>query len=561
MDARLELRNRLRAIHPLIAIQTLEEERTILEIVRMLEQEAAGLEEARAYDIFQWDVINALRPIQSVTPALLPGKKKDVRPLLDIVDRAISTEYAGHLVIFVKDAYEIFIAPTTATSLRRVLKTMVNRDPERKLYLTVILLDHTMPAHPTLEEDMVAIEWPLPTREELGECFSSEALLSLVGDELREGLAFFDDDVKAGSECESALEHIQNLADAAQGLKMSEAKHAFVLAFGSEADLGGVSPRHIVKAKEQLIGRSGLLTFHQPEGTLADVGGLDLLKGWLRERRRAFGPDAAAFGLPSPKAVLLVGPPGTGKSIVPRLVGAEWGMPVLQLDMGQLMNSMLGQSEANLRDALRTAEAAAPAILWFDEIEKAIGTGGDRDGGTSGRILATWLTWMAEKEAPVFVIASANDPLKLPAEVTRVGRFDRTFYVGFPNTKERAEIFAVHLRKRGRDPDDFNLQLLASRSDGFSGAEIEGAIIGALFKAFDRNAPDVEMVDLLDECAGLTPLSVSNAEQLRPMIEWAESNAKHASVHDTPATVASGGRGRSRVVSRRNRLAMNKKIG
>ena len=257
-----------------------------------------------------------------------------------------------------------------------------------------------------------------------------------------------------------------------------------------------------------------------------DLGGLAKLKDWLRGRRGGFDAKAEAFGLEPPRGVLMLGVPGCGKSLCAKVVAADWGLPLLRLDPGVLYQKYIGASETRLREALRQAEATAPVVLWVDEIEKAFasaGGGGGADGGLSRRMFGTLLSWMQDHRHPIFLVATANDLSALPPELMRKGRFDEVFFVDLPAEAARRAILAVHIRRRGRNPDDFDLDRLAAASDGFSGAELEQAVVTALFAAYREGGADAELyAEAIEAALGDTkPLSVLNAEKIAGLQAWA----------------------------------------
>jgi len=282
----------------------------------------------------------------------------------------------------------------------------------------------------------------------------------------------------------------------------------------TEADLPQVT-----KLKYELLDQSGILSFEFDTVRFAEVGGLKRLKRWLGQRKDAF--LAADAMLDPPKGILLVGVQGGGKSLASKAVAGLWQLPLLRLDFGTLYNKFFGETERNLRNSLRTAEAMAPCVLWVDEIEKAIASG-DYDSGTSKRVLGTLLTWLAERDQPVFLVATANRIDALPPELIRKGRLDEIFFVDLPDAVVRSQIFDIHLRKRGQNVQAFNLDELARHSDGFSGAEIEQAVVAALYLAREqRRALDIG--HLLTELKQTRPLSVVMAEQLTALREWARN--------------------------------------
>jgi ATPases of the AAA+ class len=285
------------------------------------------------------------------------------------------------------------------------------------------------------------------------------------------------------------------------------------------------------KRKKQVIRESEALEFYSVSETIEDVGGLGVLKQWLRLRERAFTQQAREYGLPAPKGVALIGIPGTGKSLVAKTIGGLWRLPLLRLDVGALFGSLVGESEERTRRALRLAETIAPCLLWIDEMEKALAHGG-LDSGTSTRVFGTILTWMQEKTAPVFVVATANNIQSLPPELLRKGRFDEVFFLDLPTFEERKEIFAVHLRKRGRIPSDYDLDALARKSQGYVGAEIEQAIIDAMYLGFSEGR-EFTTDDILQSLKRQVPLSVAQREVIESLRQWLrEGRAQSASFQE-----------------------------
>jgi SpoVK/Ycf46/Vps4 family AAA+-type ATPase len=277
----------------------------------------------------------------------------------------------------------------------------------------------------------------------------------------------------------------------------------------------------IMRAKYELLNRRGILRYEHDSAAFSDVGGLANLKAWLEPRRAGF--DGSAPTLDPPKGVLLLGVQGCGKSLAARAAAAVFGLPLLSLDCAALFDKFVGETERNLRESLSTAELLAPCVLWIDEIEKGFATG-DSDSGTSRRVMGSFLTWLAEKHARVFVLATANDVTSLPPELIRKGRFDEIFFVDLPDAVARAEIIAIHLRKRGMSFDDKTLALLVHASEGFSGAEIEQAAVATLYTANARRAPPSAQA-ILAEMAATRPLSVLMAEKISALRRWAAGRA------------------------------------
>ncbi|MEZ6242694.1 MAG: AAA family ATPase [Phycisphaerales bacterium] len=275
--------------------------------------------------------------------------------------------------------------------------------------------------------------------------------------------------------------------------------------------------------KRILVSGAGLLDSVESPTTLDDVGGLDQLKAWLAARERSFTDEAAEFGLTPPRGVLLLGVQGAGKSLCAKAIATAWRRPLLRMDPGSLYDKFVGESERRLRDALRQAEAMAPNVLWIDEIEKAFASAAahSTDGGLSQRMFGTLLTWMQDHEAPVFLVATANNIDALPPELLRKGRFDEIFFVDLPSEEARRQILEIHLRRRHRDSAMFDLDALAAACDGYSGAEIESAVLAALHVAFHENREPTSL-DIERALRGSPPLSITMAEQVARLRAWAE---------------------------------------
>jgi SpoVK/Ycf46/Vps4 family AAA+-type ATPase len=314
----------------------------------------------------------------------------------------------------------------------------------------------------------------------------------------------------------------ERLLAALRGLTLLEAEKVLTRAMVEDGRLTADDIAHAIAAKKQIVEREGVLEYYPAEESLAEVADMAGLKEWLRKRRNILTqPErAAAFGLSFPRGLLLIGVPGCGKSLCARTVATEWQLPLLRMDTGSLYNKFIGETESNFRRAMRTAEAVAPCVLFIDELEKAFAGGGTEDGGLSLRVLGTFLTWLQDRKADVFVVATANDVSKLPPEFLRKGRFDETFFVDLPDGDTRAEILRIHLRRRSQQPDAFDLDLVTTATRGFSGAEIEQVIVSALYTAFADNAP-LTTSHLLREAAATRPLSLMMGERIEALREWA----------------------------------------
>jgi ATP-dependent 26S proteasome regulatory subunit len=392
----------------------------------------------------------------------------------------------------------------------------------RRTYISVFLLAPVLVLPPELEKEITVIDVPLPTVEEIGEML--DRVIETVKDNPNVDVSL-------------TPEQREMLLKAAAGLTLMEAENVFARSLVQKRRL---DVEVVLWEKEQIIRKSGILEYYRATEAFENVGGLDLLKDWIRKRTRAFTDEAQRFGLPAPKGVLLIGVQGCGKSLAARAIGSLWKLPVLRMDVGRIFAGLVGASEENMRRAIRTAESVAPAVLWIDELEKGFAgsqSSGFSDGGTTARVFASFLTWLQEKQSPVFVVATANDVSALPPELLRKGRFDEIFFIDLPSQKEREEIFTIHLRKRGRDPKKFNVTALARAAEGFSGAEIEQAIISALYDAFHQGK-ELDDETILQEIRRTVPLSRTMRENITALRMWAVDRARPASSPPDALTTA-----------------------
>jgi len=356
---------------------------------------------------------------------------------------------------------------------------------------------------PELEKDATLLDLPLPSAEELARSFERVCA--------QEGVLFADEFVEA-------------LVRAAGGLTLDEAQRVFrkALITGGGHQLADVNV--VIEQKRQILRRGSILEAYPLEWTLEDVGGLDDLKRWLGERQRAFSQEARAFGLPEPRGLLLMGVQGCGKSLSAKAVAGLWRLPLLRLDLAELFGAAHPESE--LRQSLKVAEAMSPDVLWIDEIDKAFDT---QSSGTSGRVLGTIVTWLQEKRTPVFVVATANEVERLPPELTRRGRFDAIFFVDLPDIHERTEILGLHLRRRGRQAGDYDMEALAKATAHFAGSELEQVVVGGLYRAFAQGR-ELRQADLLAEVEETVPLYTMYEEKIKLLRQWARGRARAATL-------------------------------
>jgi AAA+ superfamily predicted ATPase len=347
------------------------------------------------------------------------------------------------------------------------------------------------------------------------------AMRDLIAEEARMAIRF-------GSEVNDDPEAVALISQHLLGLCLEDARRLVRQCFAHDGRITLQDVSRVLKAKQEKLGSGGAVQMELGTAQLADVAGLANLKRWLAQRRAAFVGDAAAMGLEPPKGVLLLGVQGGGKSLAAKAVAGAWHLPLLRLDFGSLFDKWLGETERKLREALKFADSMAPCVLWMDEIEKGIAPGGASDGGESRRLLGTLLTWMAERGSKVFMVATANDIEHLPPELIRKGRFDEIFFVDLPDAATRAEIFNLHLARRNLDPARFDLAKLAEASEGFSGAEIEQAVVSGLYEAHASGRP-LNTIHVLTETVRTRPLSVVMAEKMDALRAWAANRTVPAS--------------------------------
>jgi SpoVK/Ycf46/Vps4 family AAA+-type ATPase len=310
---------------------------------------------------------------------------------------------------------------------------------------------------------------------------------------------------------------VERMVDNLGGLTEHDVERLARQAIFNDGALTEEDIKPLLAAKYQLLNRGGTLSFEADTARFAEVGGMKNLRRWITQRKAAF--DGSAPGLDAPKGVLLLGVQGCGKSLAARAAAGVLGVPLVRLDFGALFSKWHGESEKNLRDSLSSAEALAPCVLWLDEIEKALSTG-DGDSGTSRRVLGAFLTWLSEQRARVFIVATANDITALPPELVRKGRFDEIFFVDLPSPSARLEILGIHCKKRDIAIGENDMKVLAARSEGFSGAEIEQAVVSALYSAHANNQK-VDARTIASEIEATRPLSVVLGEKISELRAWA----------------------------------------
>ena len=491
-SSRAEIEDLIKARYPLISVISHEEGRVEEALRRLCVERDMRLE--------VWSITEGMTTVTGGTGT------REIKDPLKALEQVSAGE--GRALYVLRDFHPYLKEPTVIRRLRDLASAL------RRTKKTAILLSPVSKLPPELEKSISAVvHWELPTRGEIEGI--ARRLLSQAPEASQERIR-----------AEPQL--MEKIVEAALGLTEVEAENVFAKSMvrTHTFDIGT-----ILDEKKQIIRKSGLLEYHEHDEGVADIGGLDTLKGWVEKRRHAFGSRAREFGLPLPKGILLIGVPGTGKSLTAKAVGALWEMPLLRLDVGKVFAGLVGSSEENIRQVISTAEAIAPSILWVDEIEKGFsGTGSSdvSDGGTTSRVFGSFITWLQEKRSPVFVIATANDVSKLPPELLRKGRFDEIFFCDLPSHRERRQILDIHIRKKGRDPEAFALDRLADQSEEYAGAELEQAVAAALFDAFDAGG-ELTSAGIEQALADIVPLSVTMREPIERMRAWAKTRARAAS--------------------------------
>lgn len=468
----------LRARFTLIVLVTPEEERALKAIKDVCEKVKRPCMSWDVADGFQWQVGgNGSGP-----------SAKDPLTALDHIDKADTDA-----LYVLKDFHECW----TVTQVKRKLRSIAQRLKFTKKSILVTCPTTKIPGE--FKDEAVIVDFPPPTSAELENVLNTLARAPGVKVNL----------TKLGRE---------KLVQAALGLTSAQAQRVFARAVVVDGTLDDRDIDLVTEEKKQIIRESEALEYFEVHESPSDVGGLGVLKDWLRLRERAFTQDARDYGLPPPKGVALIGIPGTGKSLTAKMISGLWRLPLLRLDVGSLFGSLVGESEERARRALQVAGSVAPCVVWIDEMEKALAHGG-QDAGTSTRVFGSILTWMQEKTVPCFVVATANDITALPPELLRKGRFDEIFFLDLPTRAERAEIFTVHLRKRKRLAQDFDVARLAAESDGYVGAEIEQALIDAMYVGFNGNR-EFTTEDISAALRRQVPLSISQKEQVDALRDW-----------------------------------------
>jgi hypothetical protein len=511
-----ELAAKLRGRCPLIWVQTREEVRVEGHIYS---GDASAGYETRFWDIAQGatDLSGKLIRGDGAVGADLP----DPDPVLDAIfnrdsdgvpqgtkgySPAATKDKPKRIVWVLRDYPAYLNGPNASATLRR-LRNLVRWLPSQPTWCAqaVVIISPSAQIPDELQNTAQLMEWPLPDRIEIGELL--QAAINRLPEELREA-ALPNGDRDAAT-------------DAAMGLSGEQAQASFG---ASIISLRRVDPLKVAQEKKRLIKTSGGLEWiDPPDGGLDAVGGIDAFKEWIVELADAYTPDAKEYGLVTPKGVLAAGIPGCGKSLLARATGAALGVPVLKVDLGAMKGKFVGESEQNLRNTFKVAEAIGPCVLWVDELEKALqgATAGSADGGVSADALGFLLNWMQERQGEAFVFATCNNADSLPPELIRKGRFDEVFWVDLPNDTERESVLAATLRTLKRR-EVVDLCAVSEATEGFSGAEIAALVPDAMRTAFRDGRRPVTTEDILTVADGVTPLSVTKEKELDALrARWA----------------------------------------
>ena len=515
-----DFRNYLKASYPLLTIRSHEEGRVIRAIIN-----ATAVTTTTQITVYSWDCRRLLEKHSKNADGKAGGTwEKQGGPTAasdfsttNIIDsiRAISSKGSGRNIFILKDFHPYIEAPQVTRPLRNALEELRGKGT------MIVFLGPVLKIPVELEKEIQILDFKMPDGTQL------EAILNSV-------VAIYNQKQKMKGAPEQLItdDVKQSAVEAAKGLTYGEAHDAFSLAIISNHAFNSDFILSVFEEKVKQIKRTGLLQYIKPDIRFENIGGLEGLKKWIRSRSKAYSAAARTYSLPYPKGVLLCGIPGCGKTALAKATANEFGFPLFQLDIGALFGKLVGESEENFRKVIEQVEGIGRCILFIDEIEKSLNrnaTSGSGDSGTSSRAFATLLSWLSDHKSPVFVIATSNDHTRLPTEFIRKGRFDELFWLDLPTKAERKAIFDVLLKRYNRDSSKFNLDMLAERSEGYTGAEIEQIIIGAMFTKFDTDGKDITNTNLTDEMNSTKPLSQTSEVEIKDMRNKAINKLRYAS--------------------------------
>ncbi len=493
----------IRARYPIVYVISTEELRVINLIKDITEIKPKKYSNT---EIFVWSHARGFRSIKNYEKE---GTNQDPLSALKFIE---NVKNRGIYILL--DFHFYMEQPIIIRELRE-LATLLKTEKKN-----IIIISPSLSITPELAKDINVIDFPLPNQEEIKKVFDRIS---------RKDYFYNGKKLDLNVSKKKKAQIIKALI----GLTKKEIENVL---YKSIVEMHSFSIDVFVKEKEQIIRKTGILEYFHSEEDLENIGGLDNLKNWIIKRKYAFSDEARKFGLPYPKGLLLFGVQGCGKSLCCKVIANIWQYPLLRLDVGAIFEGIVGSSESNIRQTIKLAESIAPCILWLDEIEKGfsgIKSSNFSDAGTTARVFGTFLTWMQEKEAPVFVVATSNDIMALPPELLRKGRFDEIFFIDLPTDDERKEIFEIHIQKRNRNPANYDIQKLVKLSKKFSGAEIETTIISALYDAFDENMTNNEKNDLktrhiVENIKKIIPLATTSKEKINNLRIEAKKRARMA---------------------------------
>lgn len=504
----------LRARFPYIHITTYEETRLIKELTRIVSTP---------------DLINSVRKVY-VWKSSEGFKDSNGMIQEDTYEKIQALNFVRKCeedALFIFLDFHVFCKNTSGNfddTVVRFLKDLIHNLKQARNFRNVIFVSPTFTLPDDLKKDITVLDFDLPTSDEI-----ASVLDGIIRD-------------NSGGNLKVNLnpKEKEELVKAAVGLTLQEAENAFARAMVNDGCLNSEDVDIVLKEKSQVIKKSDILEYIDSKVKIEDVGGLENLKKWLSKRDKSWLDSAKKYGLPSPKGVLLTGVPGCGKSLIAKSISSMWHLPLLRFDVSKVFNMYVGNSESNMREAIKMAEAISPCVLWIDEIEKGFsGLGGSGDSGTTSRIFGTFLSWMQEKTKPVFVVATANNIDSLPSEMMRKGRFDEIFFIDLPTFNERKQIFKVHLESRLTYPEvrgdfeinDETLKHLSNITEGFGGSELEQIVVMGLYDAFSEDR-SITLNDFENAVKNTVPLSVTQAEQIISIRNWANVRAVAATAQE-----------------------------
>ena len=504
-DLMILLRTRI----PIIHIVSYEETRIIKEITALTSSQNWTQNEG----VYSWDIADQFACHVESNPKFDVSKPATPDTILEMIDR-----FSGGAVFILKDFHQIWEAKKSTI---RKLRNLASRLPTASSRKTLIIITPEPCLPVELKEDVVTLDLAKPDAEMMEDILENAA-------------------GRIGALKGMVPDFRKKIIETALGLSSTQAARVFkkAVVMSRNGILAESCIDIISEEKRQIIRESGALEFYPYTAAEDSIGGLKVLKKWLWERRLAFTEKAVKYGLDSPRGLALIGIPGTGKSLCARMMAGMWKLPLLRLDMGAVFGGLLGASEKNIREAIQISEIISPCILWVDEIEKAF-AGSTGDSGTASRVLATFLTWMAEKRHPVFVFATANNIERLPPEFLRKGRFDEVFFLDIPTKEEALQILEVHIKKKGYAmiSQRFDLNRIAQAAKGFVGAELEAVVKDAMFPAFLDGERELTTDDLLKAANDMVPMAKSHAAviaDLRKLVQNGQArNASAAAPEET----------------------------